>query len=176
MGCTPDSCTPTIRFTQLYWFHPPSVWRKQKTDFFTSALISIPPVSSGAHLRTSASCFCVSNVSFQLVFPSALNIYFDLIILKKKKKKNLTYIPLHYLFLHSQASWKLYWSLSPLPQVPFTLQSPVIWMALPPHPYTLSPKLLWQSNLLRLLLLNPVVMLFIVLFLFDPPAASAIAK
>ena len=87
MGCTPDSCTPTIRFTQLYWFHPPSVWRKQKTDFFTSALISIPPVSSGAHLRTSASCFCVSNVSFQLVFPSALNIYFDLIILKKKKKK-----------------------------------------------------------------------------------------
>ena len=87
MGCTPDSCTPTIRFTQLYWFHPPSVWRKQKTDFFTSALISIPPVSSGAHLRTSASCFCVSNVSFQLVFPSALNIYFDLNNLKKKKKK-----------------------------------------------------------------------------------------
>lgn len=65
MGRTPDSCTPTIRFTQRYRFHPP--WRKQKTDFHLSSDFRFPASSEPTN-RTSASCFCVSNMSFQLVF------------------------------------------------------------------------------------------------------------
>ena len=84
MGCTPDSCTPTIRFTQLYQFHPLSAWRKQKTDFFTSALISV----SSRLFRSPPSDIIILLLCLYCVFSAGISVSFKYLFwpLKKKKK------------------------------------------------------------------------------------------
>lgn len=80
-------------------FPPPKGW------FFTStSLVSVPPCllrSLPSHISTLLKhVLCFSHL--------------------KKKKKSKKNPDLHSFLLSRQASWKLYWCLSSLPQVPFT--------------------------------------------------------